>query len=568
MVLNNTPKRSTRSPGSFTRQQQQYQQQQQQQQQQKQPLFSLDSVIRRDPKIIGPSNRLTEAWVREQQDAFPATIVKLAEPSESKIRQHHVQRINGHLRDLTNNIDAFNAAHQNQHRHFCSSGSSKRTMEVKRPKLTTSVPVEVVQQQQLTPESPAGWSGMKEFLMTELRREMALPLHRHHDENQDEKSVNLACPLFIRNPAAFTHVRNSCTDGNIKGGIGKLIEHIKRVHLRSDKQCHHCGARISSKETKSSHSRSCSKRWSPHEPPLLTEEQQRVLENLSVRASGQSLDYKYRHKLLMKLFPGQEEWTKRVEIYHDSYMPCLLPAQLMFEAMEKAVDRWERGYATSTHMYDSDGSEADSDRSRDYHGVSGSSAGASPSTDASSAYPSASSGTYTGAFGTGNGYGANNNYQLSTYEDASWDAGADMALSSDPTPIFETPNASRSNKSRNKAADVDYMAMQTQDFGTYSVDDMDELGSASYVDFEPVFDVVSTVPSDYHSYTMDVEQVLPSDYMHGQYQKDTINPKDMHNTLIGLGSATMPRYLLESEEDSGIVLQDTQEYLGGRRSHR
>lgn len=96
----------------------------------------------------------------------------------------------------------------------------------------------------------------------------------------------------------------------------RISEHIKRVHLRSDKQCHNCGARYGSKpaESKSSHARSCTKIWSPHEPPLLTEEQHRVLESLSVRASGQSLDYKYRHKLLMKLFPGQEEWAKRVEI--------------------------------------------------------------------------------------------------------------------------------------------------------------------------------------------------------------------------------------------------------------
>lgn len=112
-----------------------------------------------------------------------------------------------------------------------SSGSSSghrtsRHAADKRPKLSTNVPVEVFQQQQqqLTPESPVGWSGMKDFLMTELRREMGLPQHRHHHQDHvDEKSVNLACPLFIRNPVAFTHVRNSCTDGNIKGGIGKLM---------------------------------------------------------------------------------------------------------------------------------------------------------------------------------------------------------------------------------------------------------------------------------------------------------------------------------------------------------
>ncbi|KAL0938483.1 uncharacterized protein CTRU02_205093 [Colletotrichum truncatum] len=457
-----------------------------------------------------------------------------------------------------------------------STTKSSPTLEVKRPKLTTNMPVEIVQQQ-LTPESPAGWSGMKDFLMTELRREMGLPQHRpHHKENVDEKSVNLACPLFIKNPAAFTHVRNSCTDGNIKGGIGKLIEHIKRVHLRSDKQCHNCGARYGSKpaESKSSHARSCTKIWSPHEPPLLTEEQHRVLENLSVRASGQTLDYKYRHKLLMKLFPGQEEWAKRVEIYHDSYMPCLLPAQLMFEAMEKAVDRWERGYATSTHMYDSDGSDADSDRSREYRRISGSSAGASPSTDASSAYPSTSTGGYSRTLGNGHGYGSSQSYQLADYQDASWEGMDEMPLATPSAQQLQTANTSRSTKARLQQTDTDYGVMQMQqDYQTYShsgtVDDFDELGSASYVDFEPVFDVVSTVPSDYHSYTMDVEQMLPSDCLgQGHYTKDTINPKDMHNTLIGLGSATMPRYLIENEEDSGIILQDTQEYLGSRRTHR
>ncbi|KAF6802716.1 hypothetical protein CSOJ01_11389 [Colletotrichum sojae] len=597
MVLNNTPKRSTRSPGPFTRQQQ--------------PSFSLDAVVRKDPKTLGPSSRLTEAWVREQQDNYPATIVKLAEPSEFNIRQNHYQRIDK-LKELTHHVDSLRdpAAPHHQQQIWSSSPvnvnghgreqqanpaakptggghRASRHAADKRPKLSTNVPVEIFQQQQqqqLTPESPVGWSGMKEFLMTELRREMGLPQHRpHHQDHVDEKSVNLACPLFIRNPAAFTHVRNSCTDGNIKGGIGKLIEHIKRVHLRSDKQCHNCGARYGSKpaESKSSHARSCTKIWSPHEPPLLTEEQHRVLESLSVRASGQSLDYKYRHKLLMKLFPGQEEWAKRVEIYHDSYMPCLLPAQLMFEAMEKAVDRWERGYAA--HMYDSDGSDADSDRSRDYRGVSGSSAGASPSTDASSAYPSASSGGYSRALGAGAGvgYGATT-YQLSDYADASWEGmEEDMSVATGTTTLVPgattTTRSSGSRHHKSATADVDFAAAQMQqDYQTYShagtVDDFDELGSASYVDhLEPVFDVVSTVPSDYHSYTMDVEQMLPGDYLvdQGHYAKDTINPKDMHNTLIGLGSAAVPRYLMSDEDETGIVLQDTQEYLqGGRRLHR
>ncbi|KXH25447.1 hypothetical protein CSIM01_09241 [Colletotrichum simmondsii] len=458
-------------------------------------------------------------------------------------------------------------------------GKSSQVLEVKRPKLSTNVPVDVIQQP--TPQSPMGWSSMKDFLMTELRREMGLPLHRHQSkDNVDEKSVNLACPLFIKNPAAFTHVRNSCTDGNIKGGIGKLIEHIKRVHLRSDKQCHHCGARFGSKpaESKSSHSRSCTKVWSPHEPPLLSEDQQRVLENISVRASGQSLDYKYRHKLLMKLYPGQEDWAKKVEIYHDAYSPCLLPTQLMFDAMEKAVDRWERGYATH---YDSDGSDADSERSREYRRLSGSSPSAS-STDASSAYPSASSGGYSRTIGNGHGY-SSHTYHNSGYQDQNW--GMDnISLATDSTQHITTSGVtssshdSRKTRSKSRPVEANYSSMQVPaDYQTYShpgtVDDFDSLDASGFEAFEPVFDVVSTVPSDYHSYTMDTDQVLPFDYpTQGHYSKDTINPKDIHNTLIGMGSATMPRYLIDNEEESGIILQDTQEYLGfagqARRSHR
>ncbi|WQF84457.1 hypothetical protein CDEST_09471 [Colletotrichum destructivum] len=457
-------------------------------------------------------------------------------------------------------------------------GKTSQVLEVKRPKLATNVPVQVTQQP--TPQSPTGWSSMKDFLMTELRREMGLPLHRPQcQDNVDEKSVNLACPLFIRDPASFTHVRNSCTDGNIKGGIGKLIEHIKRVHLRTDKQCHNCGVRFSSKpaESKSSHSRNCTKIWSPHEPPLLSEAQHRVLDALSVRASGQSLDYKYRHKLLMKLYPGQEEWAKKVEIYHDAYSPCLLPAQLMFDAMERAVDRWERGYTTH---YDSDGSDADSDKSREYRRLSRSSPSAS-STDASSAYPTASSGGYSRNLGTGGGYTSQHTYQTSDYQDQSW--GMDnMSLTTDSTQHAGPDLTMRKVRgASSRPVDSDYAGMQLPaDYQSYAhsgtLDDFDDLASSSYIDsFEPVFDVVSTVPSDYHSYTLDADQAFPIDYpAQGHYAKDTINPKDIHNTLIGMGPpAAMPRYLVENEEDSGIVLHDTQEYLGfagqqTRRTHR
>ncbi|KAJ0161781.1 hypothetical protein CTA2_5610 [Colletotrichum tanaceti] len=489
-------------------------------------------------------------------------------------------------------------------------GKASQVLEVKRPKLATDVPVQVTQQP--TPQSPTGWSSMKDFLMTELRREMGLPLHRPQcQDNVDEKSVNLACPLFIRDPASFTHVRNSCTDGNIKGGIGKLIEHIKRVHLRTDKQCHNCGARFSSKpaESKSSHSRSCSKIWSPHEPPLLSEAQHRVLDALSVRASGQSLDYKYRYKLLMKLYPGQEEWAKKVEIYHDAYSPCLLPAQLMFDAMERAVDRWERGY--NTH-YDSDGSDADSDKSREYRRLSRSSPSASSSTDASSAYPPTSSGGYSRTLGTGGGgYTSQHAYQTSDYQDQSW--GMDnMSLTTTATATTDsTQHAAPADLAMRKvrggaggrppaaAVDGDYAGIMQHhhhlpaDYQGYAhsgtLDDFDDLASSSYMDpFEPVFDVVSTVPSDYHSYTLDADHAFSVDYpatqgggggcgggIGGHYAKDTINPKDIHNTLVGMGPpAAMPRYLVvENEEDSAIVLHDTQEYLGfagqqTRRTHR
>ncbi|KAF6809678.1 hypothetical protein CSOJ01_06733 [Colletotrichum sojae] len=89
-----------------------------------------------------------------------------------------------------------------------------------------------------------------------------------------------------------------------------------------------------------------------------------------------------------------------------------------------------------------------------------------------------------------------------------------------------------------------------QDYQTYSyagtADDFDELESLSYVNhLEPVFDVVSTVPSEYYSYTMNVEQTQPQDYLvkEGHHTKSSINPKGIHKTPIGLGSAVVPAYL-------------------------
>ncbi|WQF84458.1 hypothetical protein CDEST_09472 [Colletotrichum destructivum] len=92
MVLDNTPKsRSTRSQGHYTRQQQ--------------PSFSLGSVVNGDPKYIGPSNRLTEAWVKEQQATFPANLIKLK--TEAKVTEHRIQHIYQIGEEVTENLAAF-----------------------------------------------------------------------------------------------------------------------------------------------------------------------------------------------------------------------------------------------------------------------------------------------------------------------------------------------------------------------------------------------------------------------------------------------------------------------------
>ncbi|KAK1595604.1 uncharacterized protein LY79DRAFT_588583 [Colletotrichum navitas] len=92
MVLNNTPKsRSTRSQGHYTRQQQ--------------PSFSLSSVVNSDPKYIASNNRLTEAWVREQQATFPANLIKLR--TEAKVTEHRVQHIYQIGEEVTENLAAF-----------------------------------------------------------------------------------------------------------------------------------------------------------------------------------------------------------------------------------------------------------------------------------------------------------------------------------------------------------------------------------------------------------------------------------------------------------------------------
>ncbi|KAI1391404.1 uncharacterized protein F4822DRAFT_427253 [Hypoxylon trugodes] len=46
----------------------------------------------------------------------------------------------------------------------------------------------------------------------------------------DEHKDYLACPFWKHDPNRYLHVKNSCTDGVGFKDIGKLTEHIKRVH--------------------------------------------------------------------------------------------------------------------------------------------------------------------------------------------------------------------------------------------------------------------------------------------------------------------------------------------------
>lgn len=68
------------------------------------------------------------------------------------------------------------------------------------------------------------------------------------------------------------------------------------------------------------------------------------------------------------------------------------------------------------------------------------------------------------------------------------------------------------------------------------MDDFDDGSTSDINHFKPVFEVVSTVPSDYYSHTMNPEQTLPRDYLDNKrhYTKGTINQKDIHNTSISI----------------------------------
>ncbi|KAI1649674.1 hypothetical protein F4815DRAFT_453767, partial [Daldinia loculata] len=48
--------------------------------------------------------------------------------------------------------------------------------------------------------------------------------------DDEEHKEYLACPFWKHNPARYLHVKNSCTAGVGFKNIGKLTEHIKRVH--------------------------------------------------------------------------------------------------------------------------------------------------------------------------------------------------------------------------------------------------------------------------------------------------------------------------------------------------
>ncbi|KAI1453270.1 hypothetical protein F4805DRAFT_380968 [Annulohypoxylon moriforme] len=59
----------------------------------------------------------------------------------------------------------------------------------------------------------------------------------------EEHKDNLACPFWKHNPSRYLHVKNACTNGFGFKDIGKLTEHIKRVHC-SWNGCEKCGKRF------------------------------------------------------------------------------------------------------------------------------------------------------------------------------------------------------------------------------------------------------------------------------------------------------------------------------------
>ncbi|KAI1444610.1 hypothetical protein F5Y02DRAFT_418836 [Annulohypoxylon stygium] len=61
----------------------------------------------------------------------------------------------------------------------------------------------------------------------------------HIEEHKD----NLACPFWKHNPSRYLHVTNACTNNSGFKDIGKLTEHIKRVHCLWN-GCEKCGKRF------------------------------------------------------------------------------------------------------------------------------------------------------------------------------------------------------------------------------------------------------------------------------------------------------------------------------------
>lgn len=64
-----------------------------------------------------------------------------------------------------------------------------------------------------------------------------------HDPKHPEQREFLACPFWKHNPSRYRHVKNVCTSGTGFKDVGKLTEHIRRVHaLRFG--CEKCGLRF------------------------------------------------------------------------------------------------------------------------------------------------------------------------------------------------------------------------------------------------------------------------------------------------------------------------------------
>ncbi|KAI0835314.1 hypothetical protein F5Y06DRAFT_276646 [Hypoxylon sp. FL0890] len=78
----------------------------------------------------------------------------------------------------------------------------------------------------------------------------------------EEHKGHLACPFWKHNPTRYVHVKNSCTEGVGFKDIGKLTEHIRRVHCLWN-GCEKCRKRFNQcrledvREEKRKHMASC-----------------------------------------------------------------------------------------------------------------------------------------------------------------------------------------------------------------------------------------------------------------------------------------------------------------------